>query len=420
MTKQRRALGRGMAASAATALLVSALALSSAAAAQAAQRTVTYTVSSQGSVSGDLNGFAAVAAQTFADPRGWSLGGTLGFQRVSSGSDFSLILASPSVIAAASPSCSAEWSCRVGRNVYINDVRWRTATTSWPHGLALYQQYVILHEVGHWLGLGHSNCAGAGRAAPVMQQQSKDLQGCRANVWPLIAEREQVGRTMGVAVAWSAIDQKYRSLGQEGSALGAPVIWEQPAGSGRYQSFQAGTIHWSSSTGAHETHGDIDRVYRAHAGSTGPLRFPVTDTRATAGGHGRYNSFQGGTITWGPATGAHETHGDIDRAYRAVGGSGGPLAYPTTDTGTTGDGRGRYSRFSGSGGGAIFWSTATGAHEVYGPIFGRWAQESYERGRLGFPTTGIRTVSGGQRCDFQHGWITYDSATGKTTVIISG
>jgi hypothetical protein len=39
---------------------------------------------------------------------------------------------------------------------------------------------------------------------------------------------------------------------------------------------------------------------------------------------------------------------------------------------------------------------------------------------LGYPTTGVRAVPGGQRCDFQHGSITYDGATGHTAVIISG
>ncbi|MCW2634095.1 MAG: uncharacterized protein JWQ99_462 [Blastococcus sp.] len=389
--------------------------------AEAAARTVTYTVSSQGAVAGNLSEFAAVAAQTFADPRGWNLGGSLALERVSAVSDFSLILASPSVIAAASPSCSAEWSCRVGRNVYINDDRWRLATATWPHGPALYRQYVILHEVGHWLGLGHATCAVAGRMAAVMQQQSKDLQGCRANVWPLIAEREQVGRNMGVGVAWSAIEQKYRAMGQERSVLGAAITWEQPAGgTARYQSFQAGTLHSSTRTGAHETHGDIDRLYRATGGSVGPLGFPVADTKATADGRGRYSSFHGGTITWGPATGIHETHGDIDRVYRATGGSGGPLAYPTGDTTVAGDGVGRFSRFSGSGGGAVFWSPATGAHEIYGPVFARWAEESYERGRLGYPVSGVQVVPGGQRSTFQHGYITYDSTTRQTAVVITG
>ena len=113
--------------------------------ASAAERTVTYTVSSRGAVAADPGQFAAVARDALGDPRGWSLGGTLAFQPVGSGGDFDLILASPSVIANASPGCSAQWSCRVGRSVYINDERWRFGTDAWTHSLADYQRYVILH-----------------------------------------------------------------------------------------------------------------------------------------------------------------------------------------------------------------------------------------------------------------------------------
>lgn len=115
------------------------------------------------------------------------------------------------------------------------------------------------------------------------------------------------------------------------------------------------------------------------------------------------------TVRSTPATGS-------PAARRVTGGPGGPLAFPTTDTRRTADRLGRYNRFNGSGGGAIFWSSATGARAVYGPIFARWAQLSYERGSLGHPTSSVYDVAGGQRVDFQGGYIRWDRATGRTTV----
>ena len=56
-----------------------------------------------------------------------------------------------------------------------------------------YRHMVVNHEMGHWLGSGHQYCGGIGQPAPVMQQQSIDLQGCAFNPWPLDWELGQIG-----------------------------------------------------------------------------------------------------------------------------------------------------------------------------------------------------------------------------------
>ncbi|MGY2083460.1 DUF3152 domain-containing protein [Blastococcus sp. SYSU DS0539] len=390
--------------------------------ASAAERTVTYTVSSQGVVAGDLGTFATVARDALSDPRGWALGGTVAFQEVASGSDFDLILASPAVVAAAAPGCSAQWSCRVGRSVYINDERWRFGTDAWPHDLASYQRYVILHEIGHWIGIPHTDCPTPRRTAWVMQQQSISLQGCRANLWPVIAERAQAGERLGVSVHWSAIEARYGALGQESGLLGVPVDWERhsPDGVGAYQNFaRPGTIYWSPSTGPHEIYGAIRARYGALRYELGPLGYPTTGELGSPDGIGRYQNFaRPGTIYFSPSTGAYEIYGAIRARYGALRYELGPLGYPTTGELGSPDGVGRYQNFSRPGGASIYFTPATGAHEVYGPIWARWGQMDWELGPLGYPVSGVYDVEGGSRTDFQNGAITLDAETGETEVVL--
>jgi hypothetical protein len=167
-------------------------------AAAAEQVVYRYSVRGNGNVS-NIEEFAAAAAETYADPRGWSLGGAIRFERVASGGDFTLWLSADSRMSTFGGACDVVWSCRAGDNVVINEDRWLGGSPAWNESagsLRGYRHMVVNHETGHWLGFGHSNCTAPGAAAPVMQQQSMSLQGCTPNSWPLAPEREVAGHRL--------------------------------------------------------------------------------------------------------------------------------------------------------------------------------------------------------------------------------
>ncbi|MGB3023516.1 MAG: DUF3152 domain-containing protein [Candidatus Saccharimonadales bacterium] len=154
-------------------------------------QSVTYSLSTRGTITADLAEFRSVVAATLADSRGWTRLG-VSFREVESGGQFTVFLSEASQLTTFSATaCDTTYSCNVGRAVIINQDRWLNATPSWTSGggdLASYRQMVINHETGHWLGHGHRSCTAVGQAAPVMQQQSMDLQGCSPNAWPLTGE----------------------------------------------------------------------------------------------------------------------------------------------------------------------------------------------------------------------------------------
>lgn len=180
------------------ALLVAATAVAvpSTAGARSGPAVVTYEVRGRGQA-GDLEAFAAVADAVYADSRGWSEGARRRFERVTEGGHFTLWLAADAEMASFGGACDRVWSCRNGRNVVINEDRWLGASPAWNEAgasLADYRHMVLNHETGHWLGHGHALCPGPGERAPVMQQQSMALGGCRPNPWPFPARSTDLGR----------------------------------------------------------------------------------------------------------------------------------------------------------------------------------------------------------------------------------
>lgn len=149
----------------------------------------TYAVRVEGGIGIDADEAADEIAAVLADPRGWQELEDVRFVQVADPADAAMTLSiasPPTVDEMCLPArTGGRWSCRIGEEVALNSDRWLHATPTYDD-LALYRAYMINHEVGHFLGHDHRTCPAPDAEAPVMLQQSIDLQGCTPNAWPSI------------------------------------------------------------------------------------------------------------------------------------------------------------------------------------------------------------------------------------------
>ncbi|MFF3018144.1 DUF3152 domain-containing protein [Streptomyces sp. NPDC057939] len=159
-------------------------------------KVVRYRVDVEQGLGMDQQLFADAVQRTLNDPRSWSHGGQMTFERVPAGDVLF-------VITLASPGTTGEWCAKSSldttvdnvscdsastERVMINAFRWAQGSTTFgPDQMLAYRQMLINHEVGHRLGHGHVSCRTPGSLAPIMQQQTKSLDidniQCKPNPW---------------------------------------------------------------------------------------------------------------------------------------------------------------------------------------------------------------------------------------------
>lgn len=168
---------------------------------QIALKSYGYCVAARGVDNSHLAGLKTKLQEAYSSPKGWGLDGLIEFREVASGCDFTVWLSAAGQMPSFGAICDSLWSCRVGPNVVINFDRWQNASDAWNAqggSLSDYRYMVINHETGHWLSFGHLHCSGPGQPAPVMQQQSIDLEGCVFNPWPTADEQRMLRQDQGI------------------------------------------------------------------------------------------------------------------------------------------------------------------------------------------------------------------------------
>jgi uncharacterized protein with LGFP repeats/lysophospholipase L1-like esterase len=220
--------------------------------------------------------------------------------------------------------------------------------------------------------------------------------------------------SLGAQRTTGAIHMAWLRTGSENGYLGYPVTGERtglPDG-GVYQAFERGFIVWSPGTGAHPSMGAIRERWRQSGLERGELGYPTSDESLGLRNGGAAQQYQRGTIVWSPGTGAKILTGAIRNYWSATGGQNGALGYPVSEEYR--QSTFVYQQFQG---GTVYWSAATGAHSTtHGDIHNRYVSLGGAAGTLGLPLTDKLPRAGGLVQQFVNGWLVWGPATGARIV----
>lgn len=220
--------------------------------------------------------------------------------------------------------------------------------------------------------------------------------------------------TAGTHESYGAMRTVWQQLGFESGVLGYPTsnVVSGLVNGGSFQNYEGGAIISSPTAGTHESYGLIRQEWQQLGFESGILGYPVSPIVGGLRNGGSYQNYEGGAIMSSPTAGTHESFGPIRQEWASTGFENGVLGYPTTEVVTGLKNGGTYQNYEG---GAVIWSSTTGAHESFGPIRQAWASTGFETGKLGYPTSEVYSVTNGTEQDFQGGKIVYSNGTATIT-----
>ena len=233
-----------------------------------------------------------------------------------------------------------------------------------------------------------------------VQSSIKEKGTLEAKETPVV--KEVAGKTESqVVLAYAeAIEAKYEAFKTE---LGMPAGKTTSISDGwRKQKYEkngteSGAIYYKAGVGTFVVYGAIYGRYNALDAEKGILGFPKTDEIGTPDGKGRYNHFEKGSIYWTELTGAREIHGPIYNKWASLGWEAGYLGYPISNEGKINSPAGKKGKFWHFEHGSIYYNEDKnlGPCAVHEKITARWGQSDlkWEQGNLGYPVNDTQGVT---------------------------
>ena len=237
---------------------------------------------------------------------------------------------------------------------------------------------------------------------PLLRRVVATISVCTVLTDPALLPSASAASERHGEVVQGRILETYKRLGGY-RTFGNAITSERNAGrGGKFQVFErASSIYWHpnvSSGVARQVKGNIRDRWRDWGWENGPLRYPTTDELTTPDRIGRFNHFENGSIYWTPSTDAQVVKGRIKDRWANQGWETGELGYPTTSESSPPDGVGRFNHFQN---GSIYWTPVTGPQVVKGRIRDYWASRGWETGPHGYPINEEYAVDGGIHQNFQ-------------------
>ena len=150
-------------------------------------KTLRYKVSVDDDIKRSQKNFEKTVHSILSDKRSWKIN----FVLDSNNFDFEIILAPAKKVERICNFKGLSCADMYAQKIYINNYRWTKGAKLSQLSLKDYRIYLINHEVGHILGLGHAKPI-KGRKVPVMNQATLGLKGGLPWMWPLASEQKKI------------------------------------------------------------------------------------------------------------------------------------------------------------------------------------------------------------------------------------